>query len=148
MRITIKKLEPEEIMLAKDLFIWFQVDDREEKLLVPGDHYLRTLLLREDFHVLVAMDETKVIGGLTAFELPMYKEEVNEMFLYEIGVNEAYRKRSVATDLINYLKQLALQRGINEMYVGTDLENMPAQKLYAKTGGRFEKIAWYVYKLG
>lgn len=147
MSIEIKKLEPSETDLARDLFIWFQVDDLDEKVLVPGDHYLKTLLLKEDFHVVVALDQGKVIGGLTAFELPMYKEEISELFLYEIGVDQTYRKKDIATDLIGFLKNIAKQRGITEMYVGTDLKNFPAQRLYAKTGGQFEQIAWYIYKI-
>jgi len=144
---TFKKLITTEVSLAKALFIWFQEDDGEEQVLIPSDHYLRNLLAREDFHVVVAMDKDKIIGGLTAYELPMYKEQVNEIFLYEIGVDEAYRKKNVGTDLIVFLKKIAAERGIPEMYVGTDMRNIAAQKLYAKTGGNFEQIAWYVYNL-
>lgn len=147
MDLLIKKLEADETALAKDLFVWFQVDDDVEKPLAPSDYYLRNLLVKDDFHVIVALDQDKVIGGLTAFELPMYKEEVNELFLYEIGVNEEYRQQNVATQLIDFLKKIAVKRGIPEMYVGTEMKNFPAQKLYDKTGGKFEQIAWYVYDL-
>lgn len=142
-----KKLDTSETDLAKALILWFQQDDRVAQPIAPSDYYLRNLLVREDFHILVAMDGDKVIGGLTAYELPMYKEEVNEIFLYEIGVDEDYRMKNIATKLIEHLKQIALEKGIPEMYVGTELNNIPAQSLYKKTGGTFEQIAWYVYKL-
>ncbi len=147
MDFIIRKLEPNETSLAKELFIWFQVDDGVAQPLVPSDYYLRNLLAKEDFHVVIALDRNKVIGGLTAFELTMYKEEVNEIFLYEIGVDEQYRKKNIATELIGFLKKMAAKRGIPEMYVGTEMHNIPAQKLYDKTGGKFEQIAWYVYTL-
>jgi aminoglycoside 3-N-acetyltransferase I len=148
MDFTIKRLDASEISLAKELFVWFQMDDGVDKPLVPSDHYLRTLLLKDDFYVIVATDNEKVIGGLTAFILPMYKEEISEIFLYEIGVNEAYRKKGVAKELIDFLKKIGVRRGIQEMYVGTEMHNIPAQKLYDRTGGKFETIAWYVYDLG
>lgn len=148
MDFTIKRLDASEISLAKELFVWFQVDDGVEKPLVPSDHYLRTLLLKEDFYVVVVLDKEKVIGGLTAFILSMYKEEIDEIFLYEVGVDEAYRKKGVATQLIDFLKKTGVKLGVSEMYVGTEMHNIPAQKLYDKTGGKFETIAWYVYNLG
>ncbi|PBQ34407.1 hypothetical protein CNR22_22385 [Sphingobacteriaceae bacterium] len=145
--ISYKKLEETETTLARTLILWFQEDDLVPQPVAPSDYYLRNLLVRDDFHMLVAMDGDKVVGGLTAFELPMYKEEVNEIFLYEIGVDETYRKRNIATELIECLKKIAAKRGIPEMYVGTEMNNVPARKLYQKTGGSFGSIAWYVYKL-
>jgi len=142
-----KKLEATETSLAKALILWFQEDDLVPQPIAPSDYYLRNLLSREDFHILVALDGDKVIGGLTAFELPMYKEEVNEIFLYEIGVDENYRQQNIATQLIEHLKKIAAKKGIPEMYVGTEMNNLPAQKLYHKTGGKFEQIAWYIYNL-
>jgi aminoglycoside 3-N-acetyltransferase I len=94
----------------------------------------------------VALQNDTLIGGLTAYELKMYKEETNEMFLYEIAVEPGHRKKGVAKALIKFLKNICINSGINEMYVGTSTNNQAAQKLYRSTGGEPDAdIAWFVY---
>ena len=102
--------------------------------LVPTNKYLHNLLSKDDFHVLVALQDDNLIGGLTAYELSMYKEEVNELFLYEIAVEPDYREIGVAKVLIAALKKLAVEKDIKEMYVGTSTDNLPAIKAYEKYG--------------
>jgi aminoglycoside 3-N-acetyltransferase I len=148
MHFTIKKLKGTDAELAKQLFWFYQVDDEVAEPLIPSNEYLKKLLTKNDFHVLVALQNDKLIGGLTAFELPMYKEEVNEMFLYEIAVEQEYRKMGVAKALIENLKNICRDKGIKGMYVGTSTDNIPAMRLYKATGGEAdEKIAWFVYEI-
>ena len=86
---TIQKLAPCDTDLAKELFRFFQTDDGVAEPVIPTDKYINALLLRDDFHVVVALENDILIGGLTAYELAMYKEEIKEMFLYEIAVEPA-----------------------------------------------------------
>jgi aminoglycoside 3-N-acetyltransferase I len=145
---TIKKLSPGDTELFKQLSWFYQVDDEVAEPALPSDEYLRKLLLKDDFHVFVGIQDDKLIGGVTGFELPMYKEEINEMFLYEIAVEPGYRKMGVAKALIEELKNTCKEKGIKEMYVGTETDNIPAMKLYKATGGDpDEKIAWFVYEV-
>ena len=147
MNYTLLKLDHRHAHLAKELFYYFQIDDGVKEPIIPTEEYLKNMLLKKDFHVIIALDDKKIIGGLTAFELPMYKESVNEIFLYEIGVDEEYRQKGIAKALIESLKQLAIEKDIPEMYVGTEMDNFPAQQLYKTTGGKREDIAWYVYTI-
>ena len=147
MNFEIKKLVAEDIQLAKDLFLFYQVDDEVDKPLIPSDKYLREILSRDTFHVIVALNNGVVIGGLTAYELDIYKEETTEFFLYEIAVEPLYRRNGVAKELIESLKKVCVSKDIREMYVGTEQDNYPAIKLYKSTGGKFEEIAWFVYGL-
>lgn len=77
----------------------------------------------------------------------MYKEEVTEIFLYEIAVDPWYRRKGVAKALIKSLKKICVSKGIKEMYVGTEKDNENAIKLYKATGGKTEEIAWFVYAI-
>jgi len=148
MSFTIKKLEPDNIELAKQLFLFFQTDDGVVNPVVPSDEYLKVLLLKDDFHVIVAMRDKAMIGGLTAYELPMYKEEIKEMFLYEIAVIPEHRGKGVGKALIESLKKIGIAKGMKEMYVGTNTSNQAAMKLYHATGGKLETATeWFVYKL-
>ncbi|HEY2582596.1 MAG TPA: GNAT family N-acetyltransferase, partial [Mucilaginibacter sp.] len=146
MHFTIKQLNGCDIALARKLFYFFQVDDGIAEPIVPSDKYLSDLLSKDDFHVIVALQNDQLIGGLTGYELEMYKEEIKEMFLYEIAVVEEYRKKGVAKALIELLKQLCVAKRIKEMYVGTSVNNTAAMKLYKSTGGQADDdIAWFVY---
>lgn len=115
--------------------------------MIPSDKYLGDILSRDTFHVIVALSNGVVIGGLTAYELDMYKEGITEIFLYEIAVEPLYRRNGVAKELIESLKKVCVSKGIREMYVGTEKDNYPAIKLYKSTGGKVEEIAWFVYDL-
>jgi aminoglycoside 3-N-acetyltransferase I len=145
---TIKKLGSDDIALAKELFYFFQIDDGIAYPIIPSNEYLHSLLQKDDFHVIIAIVDHTLIGGLTAYELDMYKEEIKEMFLYEIAVEPEQRKRGVAKALIGHLKDISIAKGIKEMYVGTSTDNHAAMKLYRSTGGEADtKIAWFVYTL-
>jgi aminoglycoside 3-N-acetyltransferase I len=149
MDFTIKQLSNQDIRFARELFYFFQIDDGITEPMVPSDKYIYDLLSKDDFHVIVALQNHLLIGGLTGYELEMYKEEIKEMFLYEIAVVEDYRKKGVAKALIEFLKQLCVLKGIREMYVGTSVNNTAAMKLYKSTGGQAdEDIAWFVYTCG
>ena len=148
MNFTIKKITPAEIGLAKQLFWFFQVDDGISQPVVPSDAYLLEMLSKDDFHVIVALIDGKLAGGLTGYELPMYKRQVREMFLYEIAVKPEFRQKGIAKALIELLKQICKEKGIEEMYVGTSKPNKAAMALYTATGGEQEPdIAWFVYQL-
>ncbi len=148
MHFTIKKLGPADFELAKQLFWFFQVDDDVADPLIPSDKYVEALLLKDSFHVLVALQDDLLVGGLTAYELEMYKAEIKEMFLYEIAIKPGYRKKGVAKALIGFLKEIGISKGMKEMYVGTTSDNKPAMKLYRATGGEAEAdVLWFVYQL-
>lgn len=144
--ITVKKLNRNEITLAKKLAQLFGFSEGSKNQIFSSNDYVRQMLEREDFHVIVALEKDHLIGGLTAYEMKMFKRETTEMFLYEIEVAESHRKRGVGSALIEFLKQICLQKGIVEMFVGTEKDNLPARKLYSTTGGKAdEDSVWFNY---
>jgi len=146
MNFTVKHLTAADMPLAKALLRLWEEDDGKPNALLPADRYLEQLLSRPDVHVVVALDGDRVIGGATAYELPMFGRELTELFLYEIGVGEAYRRRGVAAKLVEALKELCAEKGLPVMFVATEAENRPAKALYEKTGGKLEEVAMYVYE--
>jgi len=148
MEFTIEKLGPGGLELAKELILFYQQDDGISYPVVPSDDYLRDLLSKEIFHILVALKDNALIGGATAYELDMYKKEVKEMFLYEIAVRPEYRGNGIGKALINGLKRICAERNIDEMYVGTTTSNRAAVKLYSSAGGeQVPDITWFVYQI-
>lgn len=122
----------------------FGFDDENRAL--PSAEYTAEMLSRNDFHVIVAIKDQKLIGGLTAYEMKMFKGETTEMFLYEIEVAESFRRKGVAKALIGFLKQICVEKGIVEMFVGTSKDNQAARNLYSATGGKAdEDSVWFNY---
>lgn len=142
--VEIKKLRPNDFLLAKELVDMFDVDD--EKDVLSSTEYVRKMLERNDFHVLIALQNDKLLGGLTAYEMQMFKSETKEMFLYEIEVAESRRREGIGKALIEHLKEICLEKGIVQMFVGTEKDNLPARKLYVSTDGETdEETVWFYY---
>lgn len=144
MSLSIKKLDSNEMALAKELILMFGFDDENDFL--PSDEYTAQMLARKDFHIIVALENDKLIGGLTAYQMNMFKRETTEMFLYEIEVSENYRQKGIGKALIEFLKQNCVEKGIVEMFVGTEPNNFAARKLYSTTGGKQDDSVWFNYK--
>jgi len=133
--LTVRQLGFADLAVARELFLLFQSDDGIAEPRVPADQYLRKILKKKYFYAIAALDGERVAGGLTAYSLPMYKKEIREMFLFEIGVTPTYRRRSVGKQLVEYLLALCRREGIGVMFVVTSRENMAAVRLYETTGG-------------
>ncbi|MEX0922938.1 MAG: AAC(3)-I family aminoglycoside N-acetyltransferase [Rhodovibrionaceae bacterium] len=102
----------------------------------PGASYLRKLLGSETFIALVAAVGSEVVGGLAAYILPKFEQERSEIYIYDLAVAEAHRRRGVATALIGKLKEIAAERDAYVIYVQADLGDAPAIALYSKLGLR------------
>ena len=102
----------------------------------PDDRYLQRLLESDTFVAIVALDGTRVIGGLAGYVLPKFEQARSEFYIYDLAVEEAYRRRGVATALIERLKKLAAARGIYVIFVQADHGDDPAIALYTKLGIR------------
>jgi len=102
----------------------------------PSDDYLSSLLERGDFIPLVAATEGKVVGGLAAYVLQKFEQERSEIYIYDLAVNENYRRRGIAKGLINKLREIAREKGAWVIYVQADPPDEPAVKLYESLGTR------------
>jgi aminoglycoside 3-N-acetyltransferase I len=102
----------------------------------PSDGYLNSLLESVMFIPLVAIADGKVVGGLAAYVLKKYEQERSEIYIYDLAVLEAYRRRHVATGLINKLREIAREIGAWVIFVQADPPDEPAIKLYESLGTR------------
>jgi len=102
----------------------------------PSDEYLASLLAREDFVPLVAIADSKVVGGLVAYVLRKFEQERSEIYIYDLAVDEKYRRQRIATGLINELREIAREKGAWVIYVQADHGDDPAIKLYESLGTR------------
>ena len=88
------------------------------------------------FIAVVAMRGAEVVGGLAAYELPKFERVRREIYIYDLAVAEAHRRRGLARGLILELKRIARARGAYVIYVQADLVDAPAIALYESLGTR------------
>lgn len=109
-------------------------DEAAYERLPPHDDYLKALLAKPSFIALVAMEDKNVVGGLVAYVLEKFEQERSEVYIYDLAVAEAHRRKGIATGLIIELKKIAKQIGAYAIYVQANPEDVPAVKLYESLG--------------
>jgi ribosomal protein S18 acetylase RimI-like enzyme len=103
---------------------------------VPADDYLRSLLAKPHFIVVVARRNDEVVAGLAAYELDKFEQDRRELYIYDLAVAKEHRRRGVATGLIGELKRIARDRRAYVIYVQADQGDIPAIALYESLGPR------------
>ena len=90
--------------------------------------------------VLVALIKDRVVGGLVAYELEKFEQPRSEIYIYDLAVDERWRRQGVATALIYELRRIARDRGAWVIFVQGDYGDDPALALYDKLGTREEVL--------
>ena len=102
----------------------------------PTDAWLERLLGREHVIALAALVDGEAAGGLVAYELEKFERERREVYIYDLAVDEGWRRQGIATALIHRLRELAAERGAWVVYVQADYGDEPAVALYEGLGRR------------
>ena len=104
----------------------------------PTREYLGKLLADDKFVALTAHIDGEMVGALAGYEMIKFEAERSEFYIYDLAVREEYRRRGVATSLIEAVKPIALERGGWVIMVQADPPDAPAVALYDKLGTREE----------
>jgi ribosomal protein S18 acetylase RimI-like enzyme len=107
---------------------------------VWDEEQARLFLSKSDNALFVAFFENREIGFVSAYRLQRFDNLKAEVFLYEIGVDEAFRRQGVGSLLISSIKKWATKVGAAEIWVLTEEDNKPAKLFYGATGGIEESI--------
>lgn len=103
----------------------------------PPDSYLESLLARDTFLAIAALDAGGAcIGALAGYVLPKFEQQRSEFYIYDLAVDAAHRRQGVATAMIQALRKVAADRGIHVIFVQADLVDAPAIALYTRLGRR------------
>ncbi len=97
----------------------------------------RRFLDAEGHHILVAYDGEAVAGFVTGIEMT-HPDKGTEMFLYELGVDERFRRRGIGGALVERLSEIARSTGCYGMWVVTDEHNDEALATYVGSGATSE----------
>ena len=137
--VDVRVLKADDAALARDMLNLFGREFEDEGTYSqkqPEDRYLQRLLSSDTFVAIVAQVGNRVVGGLAGYVLPKFEQARSEFYIYDLAVDSDYRRRGVATTLIERLKRLASTRGIYVIFVQADHGDDPAIALYTKLGIR------------
>ena len=99
-------------------------------------------------HLAVALDGALVVGMASAVEY-YHPDKPPALWVNEVGVAPDYRRRQLGKRLMDTLLKHGRSLGCTEAWVGTELENEAARRLYeASGGGAGEPFVMYTFPLG
>jgi aminoglycoside 3-N-acetyltransferase I len=145
-KLVIRQLTKEDLPAFKQLIHMFNVVFEESGQPTGSEAKLAQLLGMHQFIAIAAFFNTEVVGGLTAYELPMYYSENSEIFLYDLAVKPEFQRTGIGKRLIQELKKYCVTNGIKEFFVLAHEEDGHAIEFYHATGGRSEKVVNFLYE--
>lgn len=137
--IDVRRLRSGDVALARAMNALFAEafeDPDHYSTRPPDDAYLARVLGSDTAIALVALQDSAVVGALVAYELPKLEQARSEVYIYDLAVAAAHRRRGVATALIDATRAIARERGAWVCYVQADHGDEPAIALYTKLGTR------------
>ncbi|MDX2202347.1 MAG: GNAT family N-acetyltransferase [Hyphomicrobiaceae bacterium] len=137
MAFEIRMLCPTDVLLMRGMLAAFAAafEDPEAYLeKPPTDSYIADLLRKPHVIAICAMRAEAVVGGLVAYQLDKFEQDRREIYIYDLAVDAGYRRRGIATAMIDALRREAVRRNAYGIFVQADLVDAPAIALYTKLG--------------
>lgn len=101
---------------------------------VPSHEEAASLLAHEDIYVWVAEMDAELAGFAYAYVLSRIDGDIS-VFLYELEVDERFRRQGLGQALVEQARALAERIGALKMWVDTDYDNEAAKHTYGSAGG-------------
>jgi len=137
--ITLKRMQPgDEIdydQIAPDVFDEPVRPDRLEACLAEPGHLL-----------ILAFDRDLVVGQCAAV-IHRHPDKGTELYVDEVGTASTHLRQGIATRMVQAMFDWGRELGCREAWLGTELDNLAANGLYRKLGGKGEKMAYYEFEL-
>lgn len=103
----------------------------------PREDATRAFLADDRHHLLIAYVDDRPAGFVSGVET-IHPDKGVEMFLYELGVADAFQRRGIATALVRSLLDLARERGCTGAWTGTEKDNTAALATYRGTDAELD----------
>lgn len=76
------------------------------------------------------------IVGMASGTVLLHPDKQPAFFISEVGVNEDFRRRGIATALCDLLMKVARNRGCEGIWLATETDNIEARGLYRRLNAR------------
>jgi ribosomal protein S18 acetylase RimI-like enzyme len=95
--------------------------------------FAERFLRQPNHHLCIAYVDDEPAGFVSGIEIT-HPDKGTEMLLYELGVDDDFRRRGVGRSLVVALREYAHVRGCTGVWVPADDDNEPALAMYRSTG--------------
>lgn len=134
MAYGIRRFQPGDEQLAlqvvRDLMPEDERDGRE-----PTIRHLRHFLAQDANYLIVASAGSAPVGFLTAYRMSALSCDASMVYIFEIEVAPPHQRQGIGKQMVNLLKALCQEDDVEDMWVGTENDNIAARRLYESTGG-------------
>jgi ribosomal protein S18 acetylase RimI-like enzyme len=107
---------------------------------------LRAYLAEPVNLMIIAVDGDLVIGQAAAV-IHKHPDKPDELFIDEVGVSPDWRQRGIARRMMQAMFQLGRSLGCQASWLGTEVDNLPARRLYESFGDDGIEIVMFDFDL-
>ena len=143
--IEITILQKEDLKKLTELIKLYEDVFEMKNFIMPSEQYLQSLLDRNGVTFLVAIKDEKIIGGLTAHDLPSTYFEANEVYVYDLAVAKDHQCKGIGKNLLAKLAEICKKKGESEFFLQADIDDEHVLEFYRSTGGIPEKVIHFSY---
>lgn len=97
-------------------------------------------------HMAVAIKDGEVVAQVAGV-VYRHPDKAPELFIDEVGVTPALRRRGIARALLDQMLARGKALGCEEAWVGTERDNIPARGLYESYGVAPQPFMMYTFPL-
>lgn len=111
------------------------------------DHAIRPQMAKRflespSHFIAVAIEDGTVIGMATANEY-LHPDKPVQIWVAEMGVATSHRRQGIGKRLLMRILDMAKDKGYEEIWLGTEDDNVAARALYKSAGGEEEPFVMY-----
>ncbi len=147
MEIKIEKLKNNDITQFVELIRVFEDVFEMKNFKMPDETYLQQLLNKGDFFVFVAMQDNKVVGGLTSYTMHQYYSKSPLVYIFDLAVKVAFQRKGIGKMLIAANNAYCKDIGAEAVMVQADEVDDYAIEFYRSTGGVGQNVVHFDYVL-
>lgn len=97
-------------------------------------------------HIVAAIEGGRIVGFGTAVDY-VHPDKPRELWINEVGVSESHRGHGIAKRIMHELFEHGKRIGCVNAWVLTEEDNIPAQRLYAASGGEQQRVVYFTFSL-
>lgn len=133
MEVVIKKLETKDVDEFVQLIRLFAEVFEMSNFSMPAREHLLKLLTKSDFMAFAAIEENKIVGGLTSYTLDQYYSEKPLAYIYDLAIKKSFQRQGIGSKLIAAITEYCSLHGFEEVFVQADQVDDYAIEFYRST---------------
>ena len=145
--MTIKQATLNELDTLAELFDLYRLFYEQESSIEGAREFLKERLINKESVVFLAFDEKSPVGFVQLYPSFSSVSMERSWVLNDLYVKEIARKKGFAEKLMKKAISFAEETGAKGILLETGKENLPAQRLYERSGFVRETSYFYFYSI-